>query len=231
MTLSDADPRRVLPAYNFEVASRLRHFIVENVRTARRFLKRCNPATDIDALTFHELNGHTDPRAIPSMLAAMERGEDMGVMSEAGCPAVADPGAQVVAIAQSRGYKVEPLVGPSSILLSLMASGFNGQGFTFCGYLPIGQGERERAIRALEADSARSGRTQIFIETPYRNRRLLSTLLAVLHPSTMLCVGRDITSPGGESITTLPVREWEKINLDLDKVPAIFLVHSYGRKA
>ncbi len=226
VTLSDVDPRRVLPAYNLEVAARLRHFIVENVRTARRFLKKCDPATDIDALTFQELNGHTPPASIPSLLAPMERGEDMGVMSEAGCPAIADPGSQVVAIAQQRGYKVVPLTGPSSILLSLMASGFNGQGFTFHGYLPIEQSARDKALRGMEADSRNSGRTHIFIETPYRNAKLLESLLRTLQPSTQLCIGRDITSPEGESILTRSVADWRRHKPTLDKVPTIFLIHS-----
>lgn len=227
VTMSDSEPSRVLPAYNLEVASRLRHFIVENVRTARRFLKRCDPGCDIDSLTFYELNNHTSADVIPSYLAPMDRGEDMGVMSEAGCPAVADPGAQVVGLAQRKGYKVVPLVGPSSILLSLMASGFNGQGFAFHGYLPIDAADRDKAIRNLEATSRRTGLTQIFIETPYRNDRLLERLLHILQPSTMLCIGRDITSPEGERIESRPVSMWRKNPPELGKVPTIFIIHCY----
>ena len=225
VTLSDTDPRRVLPSYNLEVAARLRHFIVETVRTARRFLKKCDPQADINSMTFYELNGHTPATQIPSMLEPMERGEDMGVMSEAGCPAIADPGAQVVAIAQERGYRVEPLVGPSSILLSLMASGFNGQGFSFHGYLPIETPARDKAIRDLEALSARTGMTQIFIETPYRNNKLLTQLLQTLRPSTLLCVARDITSPEGEKINTRSIAQWRRAKEELPKVPSIFLIH------
>lgn len=227
VTMSDSDPSCVLPPYNLAVASRLRHFIVENVRTARRFLRRCDSACDIDSLTFYELNGHTPAEVIPSYLAPMERGEDMGVMSEAGCPAVADPGAQVVGLAQRRGYKVVPLVGPSSILLSLMASGFNGQGFSFHGYLPIEAADRDKTLRNLEALSRRTGMTQIFIETPYRNDRMLARMLQVLQPSTMLCIGRDITSPDGESIVSRTVAQWNKNIPELGKVPTIFLIHSY----
>lgn len=227
VTMSDSDPSRVLPAYNLAVASRLRHFIVENVRTARRFLKRCDPAFDIDSLTFYELNNHTPAEVIPSYLEPLERGEDMGVMSEAGCPAVADPGAQVVGLAQRRGYRVVPLVGPSSILLSLMASGFNGQGFSFHGYLPIEAADRDKTLRNLEALSRRTGMTQIFIETPYRNDRMLARMLQVLQPSTMLCIGRDITSPDGERIESRTVAQWRKCTPELGKVPAIFLIHSY----
>jgi len=160
------------------------------------------------------------------MLAPMQRGEDMGIMSEAGCPAVADPGSQAVAEAQRRGYRVTPLVGPSSILLSLMASGFNGQGFTFHGYLPIGQGERDKKLREIESLSRRTGMTQIFIETPYRNARMLERLLSVLQPSTMLCIGIDITSAEGENIRSHTVAEWKQINPQLDKIPTIFLVHA-----
>lgn len=225
VTMADSDPRRVLPAYNLEVAAGIRHFIVENIRTARRFLKKCDPAIDINQLTFFELNGHTNPVDIPAMLAPLRQGHDMGVMSEAGCPAIADPGAQVVAIAQKEGYKVEPLVGPSSILLSLMASGFNGQGFTFNGYLPIEDAAREQKIKSLEALSQRTGQTQIFIETPYRNDRLLRQLLKVLRPSTMLCVASDITNPDTESILTRPVSQWRKNPPHLAKTPAIFLIH------
>lgn len=229
VTLSDTDPHRVLPSYNMEVAVRLRHFIVENVRTARRFLKRCDPEADINSMSFYELNGHTPQEQIPSMLAPMERGEDMGVMSEAGCPAIADPGAAVVAIAQERGYRVEPLTGPSSILLSLMASGFNGQGFSFNGYLPIDTAARIKTIKALETQSARSRMAQIFIETPYRNNRLLDCLLQTLRPDTKLCVARDLTSPEGERIVSRTVSQWRKIKEEPDKVPAIFLIQASGK--
>ena len=142
VTLGETEHRRVLPAYNREVILQLRHFIVENVRTARRFLKRVDPAIVIDDLTFYELNKHTSPEQVAGYLAPMAQGESMGVISEAGCPAVADPGADVVALAQRKHYKVVPLVGPSSILLAVMASGFNGQSFAFHGYLPIDASER-----------------------------------------------------------------------------------------
>lgn len=226
VTLSDTDPERVLPAHNLHIIRSLRHFIVEDLRTARRFLKRCDQSINIDDLTFSELNVHTDLRDIPAMLESMQRGEDMGIMSEAGCPAVADPGSQAVAEAQRRGYRVAPLVGPSSILLSLMASGFNGQGFTFHGYLPIGQGERDKKLREIESLSRRTGMTQIFIETPYRNARMLERLLSVLQPSTMLCIGIDITSAERENIHSHTVAEWRRINPQLDKTPTIFLVHA-----
>ena len=167
VTLGDTPHDRVLPAYNREVTSGIRHFVVENVRSARRFLKRCDPATDIDAITFYTLDRHTPPEAVAGFLAPLAQGLPVGVISEAGCPAVADPGADVVAVAQRKGYKVVPLVGPSSILLSLMASGFNGQSFAFHGYLPIDSGERAKAMKRLEQRIYNENETQIFIETPY----------------------------------------------------------------
>lgn len=224
VNLSDAPLDRVLPAFNFEVVRSLRHFVVENVRTARRFLRRCSREIDIDALTFNELNVNTDSSAVESMLAPMEQGHSMGVMSEAGCPGVADPGALLVAAAQRRGYRVVPLVGPSSILMSLMASGFNGQGFAFHGYLPIDNVERVHAIKAMEADSRRTGMTHIFIETPYRNDKLLASLTHTLHPRTLVCVAACITDPERESILTKTAAEWSKQQVSYHKIPAIFLI-------
>lgn len=224
VSLSDAPLEQSLPSYNTEVVRHLRHFIVENVRTARRFLRRCSRDIEIDSLTFTELSVNTDPALVPSMLAPMEAGEDMGVMSEAGCPGVADPGALAVAEAQRRGYRVVPLVGPSSILMGLMASGFNGQGFAFHGYLPIETGERERRIKSLEEHSRRTGQTQIFIETPYRNDKLLATLAKTLHPSTLVCVASAITDPEQESIVTKPARKWASCERSYHKIPTIFLI-------
>lgn len=223
-TMSDAPVEQVLPAANIEVARRLRHFVVENERTARRFLKRCDRSIDIDALTFFTLDTHTRPEEIPAMLAPMADGHDMGVISEAGCPAVADPGADVVAIAQQRGYHVMPMVGPSSILMSLMASGFNGQSFAFAGYLPIDSGARTAALREMERRIMRENQTQIFIETPYRNDRLLQELVRVLPATLRLCVAVDITGPS-QSIVTRTLREWAGHMPRIDKRPAIFLLY------
>ncbi|KUK74463.1 MAG: hypothetical protein XD92_1654, partial [Proteiniphilum acetatigenes] len=153
---------KVIPSYNNTVVSQLKHFIVENLRSARRFLKKCDPNIEIDALSFYELNKHTDRSSLSDYLLPMEKGESVGVISEAGCPAVADPGADVVAIAQQKGYRVVPLVGPSSILMAVMASGFNGQSFAFHGYLPIDAGERARKIKQLEARSYQEEQTQLF---------------------------------------------------------------------
>ena len=174
--LGDTDADRVLPSFNLDIIRGLRYFIVENLRSARRFLKRCDRSIDIDSLVFAELNEHTPAEAVSELLAPAEAGHDVGVISEAGCPAVADPGADVVAIAQQRGYKVVPLVGPSSILMSLMGSGFNGQSFAFNGYLPIDAGARTAKLKEMERRIRHEHQTQIFIETPYRNNRQISEL-------------------------------------------------------
>ena len=166
--LGDTPVEQVLPSYNREVIAGIRHFIVENVRSARRFLKKSNPDICIDDLTFYELNRHTEATEVSGFLEPLRRGYATGVISEAGCPAVADPGADVVAIAQREHLPVVPLVGPSSILMSLMASGFNGQSFAFQGYLPIEAGERIKRIKQLEQRVYAEGQTQIFIETPYQ---------------------------------------------------------------
>lgn len=222
--LSEAPVGDVLPQANIGLISQVKYFIVENVRTARRFLKKCNRDINIDELTFSVLNVNTNPADIPSLLAPLEQGHDIGIISEAGCPAVADPGALAVAEAHRRGFKVMPLVGPSSILLSLMGSGFNGQSFSFIGYLPIHPQERTAALKQLHADIMRHDRTQIFIETPYRNNRLITDIIAALPPSVRLCVATDLTGPG-QRIITLPLAQWRKQQLDFDKTPAIFLLY------
>lgn len=222
--IADGTADMTLPSGNLRIVREIRTFIVENVRTARRCLRRWDRTFPIDECTFHELNGHTAANDIPGFLAALRRGEAVGVMSEAGCPAIADPGAQVVAIAQRERFRVVPLVGPSSILLSLMASGFNGQGFAFNGYLPIRDDERARAVKELENRMHRLDQTQIFIETPYRNNRLIQFLASTLRPDTLLCVAADITDPEKESVITLPASQWKHVTADYDKRPAIFLI-------
>ena len=221
--LSDDTLRSVVPATNIELIRTVKHFIVENVRSARRFLKRCDRDIDIDELTFTELNRHTLPEELAPMLAPIEQGHDIGIISDAGCPAIADPGADVVAIAQQRGYVVVPLVGPSSILLSLMASGFNGQSFAFLGYLPIKGAERERALRDMQA-SIRRGQTQIFIETPYRNNQLIADLIARLPRALRLCIASDITG-ARQSIITKTLDDWSRAAYDYDRRPTIFLLY------
>ena len=223
--MSDSPIDHYLPAHNVEITRQIKHFIVENVRTARRFLKKCDKAINIDELTFYELNNHTDLSEVESYLAALAEGQPVGVMSEAGCPAVADPGALPVAIAQRKGYKVVPLVGPSSILMAQMASGFNGQGFAFNGYLPIETSARNQKIKELENDAYRKDMTQIFIETPYRNNRLIETLCKTLRPDTLLCVASAITDSDHESIVTLKVKQWAKRKYNYDKIPTIFLIY------
>ena len=224
VTLGDTPHDRVLPSYNREVTAGIRHFIVENVRSARRFLKRCDPATDIDSLTFYTLDRHTLPEAVAGYLAPLADGLPVGVVSEAGCPAVADPGADVVAIAQRKGYKVVPLVGPSSILLSLMASGFNGQSFAFHGYLPIEPGERAKKLKTLEQRVYAENQTQLFIETPYRNHKMVEDILLNCRPQTKLCIAANITCEG-EYIQTRTVKDWKGHVPDLSKIPCIFLLY------
>lgn len=222
--MSDAPVTEVLPAYNIAVIKRIRHFIVEDLRTARRFLKRVDRSIDIDSLTFSLLNEHTASTEVADMLQPMTRGEDMGVMSDAGCPAVADPGALAVAEAQRRGYRVKPLVGPSSILLALMASGFNGQSFTFRGYIPIEPGARAAAMRDMAREATAHSRTQIFIETPYRNNRLIAELSSHLPGNMLLCVAADISGPR-ESILTRPLSVWAGATYDYGRTPTIFLLY------
>lgn len=223
--LAVGSPADVLPARNIELISSIRYFVVEELRTARRFLKACNRNIDIDSLHFDVLNEHTAPEAVDAMLAPALEGHDIGIISEAGCPAVADPGADLVAVAQRRGLDVVPLVGPSSILLSLMGSGFNGQSFTFLGYLPIDAAKRTATLRQMERDVRSLRRTQIFIETPYRNNKLVAELGASLPQDMLLCVAADITGPT-QSIITRPLRQWRTAVYDYAKRPAIFLLYS-----
>ncbi len=227
-TMADGRVDDVLPRRDIEIARRIRFFVVENIRTARRFLKRLDPSIDISSLTFTVLDEHTRPEEIPPMLAPLERGEAMAVVSEAGCPAIADPGADLVAAAQARGLRVIPLVGPSSILMSLMASGFNGQSFAFTGYLPVEQAARTARLREMTRRIERERQTQIFIETPYRNRRLLEELVSALPGNMLLCVASDITGPR-ESVVTRPLAEWKRLlagGLAIEKIPSIFLLFS-----
>ena len=223
-SLGETSFDRILPAHNTELVTALRYFVVEDVRTARRFLKKTNPAIDIDSLTFFILNQHTSPEEISSFLRPLFEGNDMGVLSEAGCPAIADPGADVVAIAQKNNFKVVPLVGPSSILLALMASGFNGQSFAFNGYLPIQPAERSKALRKLESKAFSDNQSQIFIETPYRNMKMLEEILISCQHSTRLCIAADITLET-EFIRTKTIFEWKKNLPDLNKRPCIFILY------
>lgn len=222
--LSEGAVEDVTPACNIAIVREIKHFIVENVRSARRFLKKCDRDICIDELTFYELNRHTSPTDISTYLDPLEQGQPMGVISEAGCPAIADPGADVVAIAQRKGLTVRPLVGPSSILMGLMGSGFNGQSFAFLGYLPIDQSERSRKFKEMERLIRNDSQTQIFIETPYRNNKLMAEMTKSLPGNLALCVATDITGKG-EKIVTKNIKEWGKTKYDFDKVPTIFLLY------
>ncbi|MCI9607688.1 MAG: SAM-dependent methyltransferase [Muribaculaceae bacterium] len=225
VALSDSgDLRCVLPDINFTIVRGIRFFVVENLRSARRFLKKCDRSIDIDTLTFFTLNEHTNPAEIPEMLAPALAGNDIGVISEAGCPAVADPGADLVAAAQSRGIRVMPLVGPSSILMGLMGSGFNGQSFAFAGYLPVDSAARTATLKEMERRINRERQTQIFIETPYRNNRLVEELCRTLPDSMLLCIASDITGEN-QNITTLPISKWKKRKYDYSHKPTIFLLY------
>ena len=224
--LSDVALDRVLPAHNIEVVRGISHFVVESLRSARRFLKKCDREIDIDSLTMNELNEHTDLKdtaALEALLDPIGRGEAVGVISDAGCPAVADPGADLVAIAQRRGYKVFPLVGPSSILMSLMASGFNGQSFAFEGYLPVDAQKRQARLKEMTRRIERERQTQIFIEAPYRNNQLIADLAGHLPTTMRLCVASDITGEG-QSIITRTIGQWRQAQYDYHKVPTIFLL-------
>ncbi len=222
-TLGDTSIERVLPPDLMQIISSIPIFIVENLRTARRFLKKVNPMIVIDDLTFFELNQHTDKNEISRFLEPNRHGFDIGIISEAGCPGIADPGAEVVKIAHIRNIQVVPLVGPSSILLALMASGMSGQNFAFNGYLPIRNPEKSLQIKLLEKRMQTEGQTQIFIETPYRNVQLLDELLKNCDPATMLCIAVDITLYT-EFILSKPVSYWKTNIPDIQKRPAIFMI-------
>jgi len=221
--LSESPWQDVLPAGIDTLLTNLSHFIVEDVRNARRFLKKVNPEIAIDSLTFYELNKFTTEEQKASMVGVLEKGSDAGLLTEAGCPGVADPGADIVRMAHQRNITVKPLTGPSSVLLALMASGLNGQHFVFTGYLPVKQDERIKRIRQLEKAAITEKETQIFIETPYRNNPLVADLLKTCQPSTLLCIAVELTSEN-EFIRTQSIGDWKNKVPDLDKKPAIFLL-------
>ncbi|MGL5979847.1 MAG: SAM-dependent methyltransferase [Phocaeicola sp.] len=224
VTLGDTPIDQVLPAHNKEIIVAIKHFIVEDVRSARRFLKRVERTINIDELTFYPLNKHTSPEELSGYLKPLKAGMPMGVLSEAGCPAVADPGADVVAIAQQSALKVIPLVGPSSIILSVMASGFNGQSFAFHGYLPVDSVERVKRIKVLEQRMYAEDQTQLFIETPYRNNKMIEDIVKSCRPQTRLCIASNITCED-EFIQTKTIKEWQGKLPDLSKIPSIFLIY------
>lgn len=224
ITLGESPINQVIPEYNNTIINEIDVYIVENIKTARRFLKKAGILKPIDELTFFEIDKRSNTSNYPTYIKPLAEGKNIGVLSEAGCPGVADPGAEIVALAQEQGYKVVPLVGPSSILLSLMASGFNGQSFCFHGYLPIEQKDRIYKLKDLERLAFREKQTQLFIETPYRNMPLFKDILATLNNNTKLCIAVDITS-NTEEIYTKTIEDWKKeTKIDLNKRPCIFLM-------
>ena len=221
--LGDNDPAEVIPTPVLESLKGFRTFVVEEVRTARRYLSKAGLKGHIGELQFHELNEHTEPATIEGYLRLFDDGNDVALISEAGLPAVADPGAQLVALAHRYGIEVVPAVGPSSLMLALMASGLNGQSFAFCGYIPAKTDERRSRLKTLEKVSAQLKQTQIIIETPYRNDSLFQDMLAVCSPSVRICVAANITMPDAY-IKTKSVAEWKKSGLTIGKRPCVFLI-------
>ena len=222
--LGATPPVESLPANVLATIFPLKHFVVEQAKTARAFLKAAGTATVLQELQLEELNEHTKAAELDRLLAPLRAGHDLGLLSEAGCPAVADPGANLVALAQQEQIRVVPLIGPSSLLLALMASGLNGQRFAFQGYLPAKEVERNKALRELEAESRKRQQTQIFIETPYRNKALFDAILQNCGPTTRLTVATDLTLPS-ESVRTLSVQAWKKKTPpEIERRPTVFLL-------
>ena len=221
--MGDRPVEEVIPEGVRQIIGRLNCFAVENVRSARRFIRSVDKQKNIDELEFFNLDKRSDKTHIEPILSALYGGNDVGVISEAGAPGVADPGALLVEEAHNSGITVVPTVGPSSIFLALMASGMNGQGFAFHGYLPIQEKARREAVKRLETQVHQQGQTQIFMETPYRNNQLLKDIFKACSPETKLCIAVDITS-AAESIETMKIRDWKKVAPDLHKRPAIFLL-------
>ncbi|MFW6044042.1 MAG: SAM-dependent methyltransferase [Marinilabiliaceae bacterium] len=221
--LGDTQTGMTIPRDVAKTASDLKYYIVENLRTARRFLKLLDKEKDIDGSTFFLMDKHTDAEEYIHFFHPLEEGHDVGIISEAGCPGVADPGAEIVKIAHRRNIAVVPLTGPSSILLALMASGLNGQNFAFNGYLPIDKNERSKTIKQLESKSIKDNQTQIFIETPYRNASLVREIIKHCQPFTLLCIACDVTLPE-EFIKTMPASEWQGNLPELHKRPTVFLL-------
>lgn len=223
-TLGDNEPLEVLPLSVKKIIEDLDCFIVENEKTARKFIKQITPRKSQPSLKILKLDKYADQLEVRTYLDACEKGESVGLLSEAGVPAIADPGAEIVKLAHEKGIRVVPMVGPSSIILAMMASGFNGQNFAFNGYLPIDTSERKAAIKKLERLSKEKNQSQIFIETPYRNEKMLSDLKSTLTPGAKLCVACDITLQT-EYIKTLEIKDWKKEKPDLHKRPTIFIIH------
>jgi len=223
-TLGECDPLAVLPFTVKRTIELLDDYIVENEKTARKFIKSIYPEKVQNNLRLFALNKHTQANEHLGMIQPCLEGKNMGLMSEAGCPGIADPGAVIVKLAHEKGITVVPLVGPSSITLALMASGMNGQSFAFNGYLPIEKSEKKAALKQLERLAQDKNQSQLFIETPYRNNKLVEDLLQCLQPNTFLCIACDITLPT-EYIKTMRVQDWKKVKIDLHNRPTIFILH------
>jgi len=222
-TMGDSSMNYCLPEQIKDFIELCDEFIVENERTARRFIKKIGANNDLDSLILHELNKHSDSFEIPSYLKNIENGTNIGIISESGCPAVADPGANIVAIAHDKNIQVVPLVGPSSIIMALMASGFNGQNFAFNGYLPKNSAEKSKKIRQLEKFAAQLNQTQLFIEAPFRNQKLLDDILNTCLPATKLCIATELTT-NAEKIITKTVLDWKKNIPNINKKNTVFLI-------
>jgi 16S rRNA (cytidine1402-2'-O)-methyltransferase len=225
--LGDSSPGEVLPGSVFSVINRLETYIVEDVRTARRFLKTAGSPVRIDDITFFELNKYTPEGDLERFLEPAAAGRDTGMLSEAGVPCIADPGSKITALAHRSGIRVVPLAGPSSVILALMASGLNGQSFTFHGYLPVKRNERIQALKRLERDSINRKQSQIFMETPYRNSALIDDLIMACNPATYLCIACDITLET-EFISTRQISDWAQKKPDIHKRPAIFIIQGHS---
>lgn len=223
--IADNTQKSVLSPQIAEVVGHLDYFLVENLRTARRFISSLQLGLVIDQLTFEELNKDTQQAEVERMMKPVLEGKSVGIISEAGCPGIADPGSLAVQLAHKKGIQVVPLVGPSSIFLALMASGMNGQQFAFHGYLPIDAKERSTAIKNLELESKKKNQAQIFMETPYRNNKFLADLLVHLSPNTRLCIAKNVTGPD-ELIITKNINDWKNNIPDLDKVPVVFVLQA-----
>ena len=231
VTLGDTPHEQVLPPYNATVVRNIRHFVVEEIRTARRFLRRMDSQFPIDDCTFYEMGKHAGNHNAQKQqppyqdaIKVLASGTDVGVISEAGCPAVADPGTDVVLMAQRRGLQVIPLVGPNSMIMAIMASGLSGQSFAFNGYLPVDENDRAKRLKVLESRAQNEHQTQLFIETPFRNRKMIEALCRTLRPTTRMCIAAGITT-ADQWIKTMTIAEWRRTQLpDLSKIPAIFLI-------
>lgn len=224
-TLGEIPPLEVLPISIKRAIEEINHYVVENEKTARHFIKKISPRKSQPSLHLFTLNKFTEASELPNFLIPCSEGHDIGILSEAGCPGIADPGAAVVKIAHKKNIQVVPLVGPSSIILALMASGLNGQNFAFNGYLPIDSSDRKKEIKKLERKSREENQSQIFIETPYRNNKLLEDLQKTLAGNTRICVACDLTLPT-EFIKTKNAANWKNEKIDLHKRPAIFIIHA-----